>query len=209
LRSSAEPQRPERGDTLGGRSDELAGLTIAADDARVDEDVAVPDDTIVVRKYSWTSTETPPLPPRDALDVRQRGRVALWAALGGGEVAGLELAPPDYRVRDDVELPDDTIVVRRYRWTSPAEPPRRPRDNMDARYVDRVATWAARRKLSTLATRCRGLLVAYSLRRRLATLGRLFVRPARRPPRRAGGNRARAPGRRTDDDDLSAPGAAS
>jgi hypothetical protein len=176
-------------------ADELAGLTVAPDGDVVNEDVAIDEATIVVRRYGWTSTATPSVPAGDALDDRHRGRVALWAALGGGAVTRLTIAPDDYRVRDDVAIPETTIVSRSYGWTSTTRPPAPPRDDMDARHLADVAAWAARRGRSSYASLCRRLVLRYRLPQRL----RAVVAVVRRSPgrvRRAVNRRARSPGRR-------------
>jgi hypothetical protein len=58
------------------------------------------------------------------------------------EVAGLDVLPDSYRVRDDKPIPDGYIVIRRSGWQDTTAPPATPRDEMDARRLERSAHWA-------------------------------------------------------------------
>jgi hypothetical protein len=62
-----------------------------------------------------------------------------------GELAGFDVLPDSYRVRDDVAIPDGYVVVRSSGWQDTSSPPAPPRDAMDARRLERTARWAGAR----------------------------------------------------------------
>ena len=61
------------------------------------------------------------------------------------ELAGLDVLPDSYRVRDDRAIPDGYIAVQRSGWQDTRTPPAPPRDAMDARRLERTAGWAGAR----------------------------------------------------------------
>lgn len=128
------------------------------------------------------------------------------AGAGAGKIAGLTIASSDYVVDDNRPISEGIIVVRKRGFTSTKTPPKPPRDDMDARHLSRVASWADHYGQHAYAALARKLL---SQRVELrGVFGAGDTAPRRPRARDHAARRARSPGRESDDSEPAAPLAA-